>query len=118
EKARGPSRVMPTKVGIHGWRRAGHGPNLRRHCSCSRGARLLRRVRVLSITADGAAQAEKISQCRPFVLPAEDAPLLQFRDHHVDEIIEAGREDGGHEIEAIARAVVEPALHFLSDILR
>src|ERR1700694_191758 len=60
-------------------------------------------------------QAEIFSQRPALILSAEDSALLQFRHHLVDEVVEALRPIGEHDIKPTAPKTGEPSLHLIGD---
>src|SRR5262249_4631719 len=53
---------------------------------------------------------------RGLIVGAEQAALLQFRDHHVHEVVVLARNVGRHDAEAVAGAGLEPGLHVVGDL--
>jgi hypothetical protein len=45
----------------------------------------------------------------------DSAWVAQFRNHLVDEVLEAFRHVGKHDVEAVATLFKEPLLHFIGD---
>src|ERR1700737_1388249 len=63
----------------------------------------------------GAGQAEVFAQGLAFVFAAEEAAALQFGDDPVDEVVEAARDIGEHDVEPVAGGALEPLLHLVGD---
>src|SRR6202022_1086028 len=63
----------------------------------------------------GARQAEIFAQGLAFVFAAEEAAALQFGDDPVDEVVEAARDMGEHDVEPVAGGALEPLLHLVGD---
>src|ERR1700730_8589884 len=62
-----------------------------------------------------AGQAEIFAQGLAFVFAAEEAAALQFGDDPVDEVVEAARDMGEHDVEPVAGVAAEPFLHLVGD---
>src|SRR5262245_15800169 len=60
-------------------------------------------------------QAQIFAQRRAFIFAAVDAAPLQLRYHLVDEIVEPGRQEREHDVEAVAAARDQPFLHLVGD---
>jgi hypothetical protein len=52
------------------------------------------------------------------VLAAEQFPLAQDRDDALDEQLKTGRQDRGHDVEAVGSSRFEPVLDLVGDLLR
>src|SRR5580692_7962044 len=63
-------------------------------------------------------QAEMIAQGGAFVIAAEQAAYLQFRDDARDKVVEPTRQIREHDGEAVAGFGFEPFLHFVGNGLR
>src|SRR5260221_11846067 len=70
------------------------------------------------LTAVGNRQTEVIAQGRALVILAVEAAPLQQRDDLFDEELEFVVEIGRHDVEAVARIVVQPELHMADDLPR
>jgi hypothetical protein len=66
----------------------------------------------------GAGEAEVFAQGLAFVFAAEEVAALEFGDDVVDEIVDAARDSGEHDVEAVAGVALEPLLHLVGDHLR
>ena len=54
----------------------------------------------------------------PLVRRAKQPTTLEQRDHFGNEDLQHRRQHGRHDVEAIGRAIVEPFLHQIGDLLR
>src|SRR5271169_949198 len=61
----------------------------------------------------GARQPEILAQRLAFVFAAEEVTALELRHHLVDEVVEAARHIGEHDVEPVAGLAVEPLLHLV-----
>src|SRR5260370_5976661 len=60
-------------------------------------------------------QAEMIAQCRPLIVGAEQASLLQNRHHEPHEILKTFVEIRRPHVEAVRRVILEPLLQGVGD---
>src|SRR5882724_12367635 len=89
---------------------------LQRHCVASRGnancqlnetligndrSGLKERSLTLEETVFRPGQAETFPQCLSLIPGAENLPLLQFRHHLVDEVVEARGQERKHDVETV-----------------
>ena len=64
----------------------------------------------------GPGQTEVLSQRAALVITPEQAPALQFRDDERDKIVEAARQGGRHDVEAVRAVSFEALLQGVSDL--
>jgi hypothetical protein len=62
-----------------------------------------------------ARQSQILSQSLALIFAPEQSSPLQLRNHLVDEVLEAFRHVGEHDVEAIATLLEKPLLHFVGD---
>src|ERR1700744_4134411 len=65
----------------------------------------------------GAREAEMLAQRAAFIVGAKNAALLQERHDAIGKILQAARQNVGHQVKAIGGASVEPMLDVIGDLL-
>src|ERR1700744_2444379 len=65
----------------------------------------------------GAREAEVLAQRAAFISGAKNATLLQERHDAIGKILQAARQNVGHQVKAIGGAGVEPMLDVVGDLL-
>ena len=69
------------------------------------------------MAVDRLGQAEVFTERHAFILLAEETPVLQFRNHEIDEVLERARQPGRHHVEAVGGTTGEPLLDPVGDLL-
>lgn len=70
------------------------------------------------MAAERTRQREVVAQRTSFVIGAENAALLQQRNHAVGELLKPARQNIRHQIEAVGGAAFEPVLDVVGDLFR
>jgi hypothetical protein len=76
-----------------------------------------RRACIAGMPAHGRLESKVLAQRGAFIVRTEQAAPLQHRDHHLDEIVAPTRQVRRRDVEPVARPLLEPGLHHVSDLL-
>src|SRR4029434_4641414 len=88
--------------------RSGHGPG---GVTWWHPQRCGRRAGIAGISALGRLESKALAQRCPFIVRAEQAALLQHRNHQIHELVTPPRQVRWCDVEPIADALLEPGLH-------
>src|SRR5688572_2580335 len=76
-----------------------------------------RRAALAGEAVDRTLEAKVFAQGLALVLEAEQAAALELRHDQLHEVVEPGRHDRRHHVEAVRGFVLEPALQLVGDLL-
>src|SRR4029453_14805150 len=107
-------RVARVVVSRRTEERSGHGPG---GVTWWHPQRCGRRAGIAGISALGRLESKVLAQRCPFIVRAEQAALLQHRNHQIYELVTPPRQVRWCDVEPIAGALLEPGLHHGGDLL-